>query len=164
LLRRFRTLAALLLAALLLGACGSGATSVQDGPAASTEVNIGGAVIMAELALTPDARAQGLSDRDAIPQQAGMLFVLEALRTPSFTMSGMRFPLDFVWISEEKEVVSVTENVQPVDGEGQVVSNLQPPQPVAFVLEVNAGTVARLGIERGQSVTFKPDLTLEDAS
>jgi uncharacterized membrane protein (UPF0127 family) len=152
----------MLLAALLLGACGSGSSS--EAQPETAQVVIDGASLTAELALTPEARAQGLSNRDTMRQDEGMLFVLEALRTPSFTMSGMRFPLDFVWISQEKEVVSVTENVQPVDGEGQVVSNIQPPQPVVYVLEVNAGTVARLGIEPGQSVTFDPDLTLEDAS
>ncbi|MFN3487243.1 MAG: nucleotide-binding domain containing protein, partial [Planctomycetota bacterium] len=71
------------------------------------EVRIGRLVIDAEVARTAEERAQGLSGRDSLAEDAGMLFVLEREHVPSFWMKGMRFPLDFVWVSAEGRVVDL---------------------------------------------------------
>lgn len=123
------------------------------------EITIGGLVIDAEVARTAEQRQLGLGGRDALPRDEGMLFAFEAEGQPSFWMRGMRFPLDFVWISSDGRVVDLTEDV-PAPEPGVPDSELEqfgPSAPVLYVLEVNAGVVAEGGVQVGDTVTFDPE-------
>ena len=120
-------------------------------------VRIGELAIRAELARTPEERAQGLSDRDSLASDGGMLFVFDEERIPGFTMRRMRFPLDFIWISADHRVVDVTENVPAPAARGDELSGISPGDPVLWVLEVNAGVVSEEGIGVGDNVTFEPE-------
>ena len=50
-----------------------------------------------------------------------MLFVFPSGRTSAFWMAGMRFPLDFVWISENCTVSEITKIVGDVRGKTAVI-------------------------------------------
>ncbi len=113
-----------------------------------------GLVIQAEPAWTAEERAQGLSGHAPLSNDGGMLFFLGAERVPAFTMRGMLFPLDFVWISSDLHVVDLTENVLHPAAAGEVLSGIRPVAPVLYVLEVNAGVIAEFGIEVGDEVRF----------
>ena len=122
----------------------------------SIAVRIGGAVIDAEIARTPEQRVQGLSDRPSLDGDAGMLFVFEEERQPTFTMRRMHFPLDFIWISGDLRVADLHENVpNPTDREPDV-ADIQPARDALYVLEINAGIVAEFGVQVGEAVVFLP--------
>ena len=119
-------------------------------------MTIGEAAFDAEVAHTPALRTRGLSGRDALAPQTGMLFVFESGRASSFWMKGMRFALDFVWVSSGCEVVGVTVNVPP-PASNTADSNLptySSPSPAAYVFEINAGELAAHGIAAGDPVRF----------
>jgi len=151
-----RPLIALLLAcALALAACGDGGGSSQE----RVDVRIGDLTIHAEVANTSAERVPGLGGRDSLHRDAGMLFVHNDERQRTFWMRGMRFPLDFVWISAGRRVVDLTENVPP-PAPGTADADLptyHPDVPVQYVLEVNAGVVAEAGIAVGDAVAFEPE-------
>jgi uncharacterized membrane protein (UPF0127 family) len=156
-LRRFATIPIAALAAALI-ACGSTAPTRID-------VHIGGAVIHAEVATTPAARAKGLGGRDSLADEAGMLFIFPTARQAAFWMKDMRFPLDFVWISADKRVVELTENVPPPPP-GTADADLtfyKPAGQVQYVVEVNAGVIETAGIRVGDAVSFRPEVPLESA-
>jgi len=103
-----------------------------------------------EIADTDATRVQGLSGRDSLDSDAGMLFVFDAPSIYPFWMKEMKFPLDMIWIDGGK-VVDVATLRPPVPGE------LIPPShiPVAsadLVLEINAGKAADLGLVKGAYV------------
>ena len=103
-----------------------------------------------------DEQRQGLSGRDALAQDAGMLFPQPRDLVPSFWMRGMRISLDFIWISSRCTVAEVTANVPP-PAPGTSDSNLpiySPGSAVRYVLEVSAGAAARAGIAPGAAVRF----------
>ena len=105
---------------------------------------------------TPEDRAQGLSDREVLPQTTGMLFVFEDVRTPTFWMYHMKFDLDFVWIGQDCVVADIHRDV-PRQADDQQPSDLprySPSVPVLYNLEINAGLADALGIEIGDKVTF----------
>ena len=124
-----------------------------------------GATFRAGLALTVEQRSLGLGERDALDRDAGMLFLLPTEERASFWMKGMRFPLDFVWISGDERVVGVTENVAaPAAGTANSALPLyKPDQPVRYALEINAGLVSELGIRAGDEVTFEPEVDVRRA-
>jgi len=150
-----RCFIALLVAwAVALAACDGGGTALQQ-----VDVRIGDLTIEAEVANTPAERVPGLGGRDSLPRDAGMLFVHVDERQRTFWMRDMRFALDFVWISADRRVVELTQDVPPPPP-GTPDSDLptyRPDVPVQYVLEVNAGVAAEAGIEVGNAVSFAPE-------
>jgi uncharacterized membrane protein (UPF0127 family) len=65
-------------------------------------------------------------------------------------MKNMQFPLDFVWI-EENRVVNITENV-PIYTNGEFT---RLSSEANNVLELKAGSVSRYGIKIGDDVIIK---------
>ena len=85
-----------------------------------------------------------------------MLFVFEGGQASAFWMKEMRFPLDFVWISQDCLVVDITPNV-PAPRPQTPLSDLPTytsRHPAAYNFEINAGEAAELGIELGDAVRF----------
>jgi hypothetical protein len=89
-------------------------------------------------------RAQGLMNVPAMPSGQGMLFVYDAPQRASFWMRNTLIPLDMIFAAPDGTVTRVHANAQPLDetpidgGEG-----------VRFVLEINGGLAAALGIAPG---------------
>jgi uncharacterized membrane protein (UPF0127 family) len=115
---------------------------------------VGGVEFEVEIVHMPAGRTKGLSDRDRLRPQTGMLFVFETGKASAFWMKDMRFPLDFVWIGNECEVVDTTANVPPPDSPDSPLPIYESDPPAAYTLEVNAGEVEQLGIQTGDSVRF----------
>lgn len=115
------------------------------------KVKISDAVIRVEIADTPEKREKGLSDRDSLPEDQGMLFVFPESDYHLFWMKNMRFGLDFIWLQGSK-VVEITLRIKPEDYQPPNV--MKPKEKVDKVLEVNAGTAEKLNIKVGDSVEF----------
>ncbi len=130
-------------------------------PDARTAVRIGDLEIEAEVVSTPAARSLGLGGRDSLAEGAGMLFVFPAEGRHTFCMCGMRFPLDFVWISANRRVVDLTKGLPPPTpgAPASEVADHQPGQNVLYVLEVNAGVIDGAGLEVGDEVKFDPPVS-----
>jgi uncharacterized membrane protein (UPF0127 family) len=115
-----------------------------------------GATLRVEVASTAEQRALGLGDRDSLDADAGMLLDLQQTRRASIWMKGMRFPLDIIYIREDGSVSSVTADVPPERGVADADLRMYPSEePVRYVLEVNAGAAARLGIGPGDVLQFE---------
>ena len=127
-----------------------------DDPPASAIASVGGVEFEIEVAHTPSDRARGLSNRDSLPQMAGMLFVFESGEASSFWMKEMRFPLDFIWIGRDCRVVDTTVDVPPPapGSPGSPLPTYESDAPAVYTLEVNAGEVRELGVRIGDSVRF----------
>src|SRR3972149_4363578 len=77
------------------------------------DVRVNSAVIKTEIAGTPAERTRGLSGRECIGKNQGMLFVFDKPDYYPFWMKNMRFPIDIIWIDASKKVVYVKSNVAP---------------------------------------------------
>ncbi len=116
-------------------------------------VIINGHEVYVDVALDDFQRAQGLSGRETLAENNGMLFVFDKAEKYSFWMKDMNFSLDFVWI-RNGVVVGVTQNV-PVPAQDVSLSDLKRysnNEPFDMVLEINSGMVQRYNIEVGDNV------------
>ena len=122
----------------------------------NSAVMIGDAVFPAELAVTSPERTKGLSDRDGLEPGTGMLFIFEDREASSFWMRKMRFPLDFVWISEDCRVVDITSNVpfSKPDTPTSSLPSYRPSTSAAYNFEINAGEASEFGIRVDDAVRF----------
>lgn len=121
----------------------------------TTTLRIGDRLLTVEVASTGAQSERGLGYRDALAPDAGMIFDLHQSRVAEFWMKGMRFPLDMVWVDETKRVAAVTSDVQPQPGApDSELRRYTPPVAVRYVLELNAGAAARLGLSSGAQLAF----------
>jgi uncharacterized membrane protein (UPF0127 family) len=97
-----------------------------------------------EIAATPAERAQGLMGRRQMPTSAGMLFVYPDAREVSFWMHDTPLPLDILYIDATGRVAKIARNATPFD-DTPIPSGAR----VQYVLEINGGLSARLGIREG---------------
>jgi uncharacterized membrane protein (UPF0127 family) len=120
----------------------------------ASTVTIKDKTVNVEVAKTPEERSKGLSKRNSMDANTGMLFVFTGdTKAPIFWMKDTLIPLDMIWIKNEK-VVKIDKNV-PVPAENTVDSKLQTYSagvPVDYVLEVNAGFSDTNSIKVGDSV------------
>lgn len=110
-----------------------------------------GAIISVEIADTPVEREKGLSGRQSMAENSGMLFVFPEPDNYSFWMKDMNFGLDFVWIKGDT-VVEITPKIMP--SSSVPLDVLSSREKIDKVLEVNAGTAERLGIKVGDKAGF----------
>jgi len=118
------------------------------------EVRIGNRVtVTVEVARTEAEKVRGLSGRDRLAPDRGMLFVYEAPVRPLIWMRGMRFPLDILWIRDGRVVDLVRGAKAPTPGEAP--QEFAPREDAQYVLEVPAGFVERQGIAVGDRVEMR---------
>lgn len=99
-------------------------------------VEINGSFVKIEVADTIQKQIQGLSDKEKLEKDEGMFFVFDDKQVRSFWMKKMNFPLDIIWI-EDNKIVNISKNLAP-EGESPV-NKYSSIQRVNHVLEVNAG-------------------------
>ena len=100
-----------------------------------------------ELAATPDERARGLMYRRSMPADHGMLFDFQSPQPVGFWMKNTPLPLDMLFIDAAGAIVQIAADTTPYS-EAPIISQ----EPIRAVLELNAGTSARLGITPGAKV------------
>lgn len=98
-------------------------------------------------------RMKGLSGRNSLSEDQGMLFVFEKKGKYGFWMRDMKFPLDIIYIDNET-VVYLVENA-PAATQAPTLTIYKPDTDANRVLELNAGGAKKYGIKKGTKITFK---------
>lgn len=122
-----------------------------------TTLEINGHKFKVEVADSQSERNKGLSGKQSLPEDQGMLFIFDHPDKYPFWMKGLNFPLDFIWINGDK-VVDILPNISP-PSPGQPDESLtiyQPRVEIDKVLEINGGMAEKLGIKFGDSIKFTP--------
>ena len=100
-----------------------------------------------EVMRTDPEREKGLMYRRFMPADRGMLFDFKKVEPVMMWMKNTYIPLDMVFIGPDGRVVSTAENAEPLS-ERVIPSG----GAVLGVLEVNAGTLARIAVKPGDRV------------
>ncbi len=101
-----------------------------------------------ELAVTPADMARGLMFRRTMGADEGMLFdYKQEISGVSFWMKNTLIPLDMLFIKGDGTVLNIHERAIP-----QNETPIFATGPVRLVLELNGGTVARLGLKPGDLI------------
>jgi uncharacterized membrane protein (UPF0127 family) len=122
---------------------GSGG-AVQPRPAPGRAWVIFGAdTVVAEVARTPEERAEGLMYRQELPDGTGMLFVFDDSQPRSFWMQNTYVPLDIAFLDAALNVVDI-QQMAPLSADPH-----ESAAPAMFALEVRQGWFAERGIAVG---------------
>lgn len=101
------------------------------------------------LAMNYDQRRRGLMFVRELPRFTGMLFVYEGAAMRSMWMKNTYISLDILFVRGDGVVSSVARDTEPLS-----LNSIASTEPVNFVLELNAGVTAQLGIGPGSRLTF----------
>jgi uncharacterized protein len=121
-------------------------------------VEVGGERYKVEVADDDQERARGLMFRDSMPEDRGMLFVHERQEPLAYWMKNTKIPLDILYFDAQRRLVSQQRSVPPCTlGDGC------PPYPSSaparYVLELNAGQAAKLGLKNGAELRLGPAIS-----
>jgi uncharacterized membrane protein (UPF0127 family) len=97
-----------------------------------------------EVAADDESREKGLMYRMSMAPDAGMLFDFHTPQLVSFWMENTVLPLDMLFVRADGTIARIKENATPYSRE-----NIPSGEPVEFVIELNGGRAAALGITEG---------------
>ncbi|MFH1149860.1 MAG: DUF192 domain-containing protein [Actinomycetota bacterium] len=95
-----------------------------------------------------DAFAKGLSSRESLPADGGMLFDFGRDVTTSFWMKDTTIPLSIAFIASDGKVLAV-KDMQPLD-----LTPVKPPGEYRYAIETNQGWFAKHGIKPGSRASI----------
>jgi uncharacterized membrane protein (UPF0127 family) len=116
----------------------------------TTEVEVEGRQFTAEVAENAAEKARGLSDRECLSSDRAMLFWYEEMGDYCFWMKDMRFPIDMIWLDENKKIVTIADSVQPES----YPKSYCPEKPAQYIVEVNAGIANEAGWNKSTQFDF----------
>ncbi len=111
-------------------------------------ITVGDTAVRAEVVSTEASRELGLSGRDALLSDTGMLFVFESEGQWGFWMKNMKFSIDIVWVAQDGTIMTIAKDVSP----GTYPSVLSPSSPARYVLELPAGFADAHNLAKGQKI------------
>ena len=95
-------------------------------------------------------RVFGLSNRDFLDLNYGMLFIFEEETIPGFWMEEMKFQIDIIWIGSDFKIIGIDKNLKPCKKDFCPTYN--PEEKIKYVLEINAGLSEDYSFEIGDEV------------
>jgi hypothetical protein len=134
---------ALLLAAALAGSAGIARAECSPDRVTVTGA-FGRAVFDVTVADEPAERSRGLMFVEDMPTMSGMLFVYPAPQRAGFWMRNTLIPLDMLFADPAGRITRIHADAVPLDE-----TTIDGGEGVQFVLEINGGLAARLGIAEG---------------
>ena len=115
----------------------------------TTRVTVKGHDLTIELATTPEARSCGLSLRNSLPTNRGMLFVYAEPEILTFWMKNTRMPLSIAFIDTAGRIVSI-QKMNPFP----LTTVYASPVPALYALEVNQGWFEENGVGVSDVLNF----------
>lgn len=116
----------------------------------SDTIKINDVVLKVEVASTNIKRTKGLSGRESLSSDTGMLFVFSNSGKYSFWMKDMNFPIDIIWIDENFKIVEIEKDAKPES----YPKSLGGVMDSKYVLETVSGFSDKNNIKIGDTVSF----------
>ncbi|MCP5419266.1 MAG: DUF192 domain-containing protein [Gammaproteobacteria bacterium] len=118
-----------------------------------TDIAVGNVRFHAEIAQSLDERQRGLMFRTDLADQAGMLFIQPIPGPATFWMKNTYIPLDLLYFDNERRLLEIHAQAPPCSADPCPVYASQTAN-IKYILEINAGTAERLGIQPGDRLSW----------
>ena len=119
-----------------------------------------------ELAMTPGARQRGLSGRERIDAEGGMLFVFpdDQVRVQGFWMKDCLVDIDIIFLDRDGRITAMHHMpVEPPDERDVPRRTYSSRRPAQFAIELRGGTLEGLELKVGQRIDFPRRALVERA-
>lgn len=123
-------------------------------------IRIGDNSYSLEIADNRPERETGLSGRESLAHNSGMLFVFETPGVYRFWMKDTLIPLDMIWLDAGRSVIYIENDVQP----GTYPQTYGPEQDSLYVIELNSGQAAEADVQVGDVIELSALLSSEGSA
>jgi uncharacterized protein len=114
-----------------------------------------GKVLQTEVMVKDEDRQMGLMFRPSLPLDHGMLFLFDQPDFHGIWMKNCKFPIDILWLDEERKVVHLDEAVPPCTAkEDKNCPVYYPLRRASYVVELNSGQARKEKAVVGSSIKF----------
>jgi len=110
-----------------------------------------GKVLKVEVATEGADIAKGLTGRESLPADSGLLLAYRGDVQTQDHLAGYRFPVDILYIDDMKTIINLKENAAPCRTPDCGYSSIW---PYRYELQLPAGAVKRLNIHAGDVLSF----------
>ena len=143
-MNNFKLIFSLLVLSMVLTACSQ--------PESSATISIKEKVFIVDIVADQESYQKGLSGRDSLADNQGMLFIFPDRQIRSFWMKDMNFSIDILWLVDDTVIGWESRLPVPLP-----MLTVQPPvykspEPVNQILELPAGAVDDLDIKLGDII------------
>lgn len=111
-------------------------------------IKIGNATVNVKIADNPYTRERGLSGTQNLNENEGMLFIFDTPNKYEFWMKEMNYPLDILWIDENKNIIYIKNNATPES----YPEIFRPNNSALWILEVNSDFIEKNNVSLGEKV------------
>ncbi len=102
-----------------------------------------------ETAVTKEEMSRGLMNRASLADNSGMLFALRGNTEVAMWMKDTFIPLDMIFVTTDGRIVWLYKNARP---QSTTLIRPETDEPLAAVIELNAGDIDKLGLKIGDKV------------
>jgi uncharacterized protein len=106
--------------------------------------------IYMEIADTYEKRVQGLSGRDNLDENRGLLFVFDAPGKQCIWMKDMKFSIDILWLNSDKVITAIERDISP----DTYPKSFCPSDDSKYVIELNSGIASKANLEVGKQLNL----------
>ncbi len=115
-------------------------------------IKIAGVPLTVEIADEKSEWEKGLSGRDRLQTNRGMLFIFPKEDYYKIWMKNMNFPIDIFWVNKEGVVVDIYKNAMP----DSYPNTFAPRRKAMYIIETNADFASIYDIQVGDKVEKLP--------
>jgi uncharacterized membrane protein (UPF0127 family) len=108
---------------------------------------------LVDVVSTPADMKKGLSGRKSMLPRHGMLFVFPSFKKQAMWMPDMNFPLDIVWIDDDKTITKIEVNATPC-ADNHNCKSYSSVYPAKYAIELNAFDAIHIGLRVGLQLNF----------
>lgn len=113
-------------------------------------MKIGEVEVLASVADSMSERITGLSNTPYLPEGVVKFFIFDGPGLHSIWMKDMNYSLDIIWVDDTNTIVHIEEDVSPES----YPDFFTPTEEAVYVIEANAGFVAKNNVSGGDSVVL----------
>ena len=118
-----------------------------------TKVTINNFDLTLYLAMTNEQIIKGLVIKNQLKENEGMLFVYQLPAKYRFSMRGMKFPIDIIWLDNARKVIHIEHSLEPCPSDIDCPKFI-PTAAALYVLETIAGFSNRHDVKIGTQIDF----------
>ena len=116
------------------------------------DITIKDKVFSLEIAKTIAQKSRGLSNRNSLCPNCGMIFVYRIETIYPFWMKNTLIPLDIIWVNKQGIVVDI------IQGKPNDLSILTPKSPALYIIELNKDTSTNLNLNIGDHIQIPKNI------
>jgi len=122
-------------------------------PLDTTKIILNNHEYQIEIAHTNQQKEIGLSNRNSLCSNCGMIFLFEKDKILPFWMKNTLIPLDIIWINSNNKITDII-----IATETNSLKILQNTQIAKYVLELNAFDAQKIGLKVGDYINLPNNL------